>query len=184
MIMKKAVALTLLMVAPVSFACPVLVNAAPDPIQIQWFFFEPAVMRVDSNESAEFKVKLGGTPSSVQLQFANGETATLTTEGNGVWKISISAAQTLFDYQPDDVNRNFVGFLDVFSDGTRVVRLNVFINVLDQNIPDATIVTLGPTVQRSTHIVNIWNANLNVQSLTPQYVQPLTQQFYNNLHKK
>src|SRR5215813_13498073 len=103
--MKKAIALTFLIVAQVSFACPILVNAASDPIQIQWFFFEPAVMRVDSHEPAEFTVKLGGTPSSVQLQFANGEMASLTEEGDGVWTIRISAAQALFGYQPDDVNR-------------------------------------------------------------------------------
>ncbi len=159
--MKKAVAITLLMVAQVSFECPVLVNAAPDPIQILWFFFAPAVIRVDSTELAEFKVKLGGTPSSVQLQFTNGDTASLTEEGDGVWTISISAAQALFGYQPDEVNHHFDGFLDVFADGTRVVRFNVFINVLDQNIPEATIVTIEPTVQMSHHIINIWNANLD-----------------------
>ena len=127
----------------------------------------------------EFKVELDGNPSSVQLQFADGEAASLTEQGDGVWKISVPAAQALFGYQPDNVNRNFVGFLDVFSDGTRVLRFNVFVNVSDQNIPHAAIFTTAPTLQTSNHIVNIWKPDLDLD-LGPIQTQFITQQFYEN----
>lgn len=161
---------------------PGIVNAAPEPIQIKWFFFEPAVIRLDSNEPLDFRVKLGGNPSSVELQFADGEAESLTEQGDGVWKISVSAAQALFGYQPDDVNHNFVGFLDVFSAGTRVLRLNVFINVLDQNIPRATIATTAPMVQMSNHIVNIWKPDLDLDAGPLGEAGFITQQFYEHFH--
>jgi hypothetical protein len=168
--------------AAVRLVAPGLVNAAPEPIQIKWFFFDPAVIRVDSNEPLDFTVKLGGNPSSVELQFADGEAESLTEQGDGVWKISVSAAHALFGYQFDDVNHNFVGFLDVFSAGTRVLRLNVFINVLDQNIPRATIAATAPMVQMSNHIVNIWRPDFDLDAGPLGEAEFITQQFYEHFH--
>ena len=157
----------------------VLVNAALAPIEVKWFFFEPAVIRTDATDSVDFKVKIDGGPSSVQLQFANDTITSLTDEGDGRWGITLTAAQALFGYQPDDdANHNFVGFLDVFSDGTRIQRRNVFVNVLDRNIPDSTILTIGPTVQISNHVVNIWKPDLDLEH--GLQTSTITQQFYQN----
>jgi hypothetical protein len=85
--------------------------------------------------------------------------------------------------QPDDANHNLVGFLDVLSDGTTVRTQNLFINVLDENIPASTILTIGPNVQRSNHVVNIWKPDLDVEhGIQAHAAQTLTitQQFYKN----
>jgi hypothetical protein len=178
----RAVTITLLIILQITgfpFQDLVPVNAALAPIEVDWFFFEPAVIRTDATDSVDFKVKINGGPSSVQLELPN-DTISLTAEGDGKWGITLTAAQALFGYQPDDdANHNFVGFLDVFSDGTRIERRNVFVNVLDQNIPDATILTIGPTVQISNHVVNIWKPDLDLEHGLP--TSTITQQFYENL---
>jgi hypothetical protein len=175
----RAVTITLLIILQITgfpFQDLVLVNAALAPIQVKWHFFEPAVIRTDATDSVDFKVKIDGGPSSVQLELANGTITSLTDEGDGRWGITLTAAQALDGYQrDDDANHNFVGFLDVFSDGTRIERRNVFVNVLDKNIPDSTILTIGPTVQISNHVVNIWKPDLDLNSIL---VPTFTRQFY------
>jgi hypothetical protein len=179
--MKKFALTVMLLALWATFQDLVLVNAALAPFEVKWFFFEPAVIRTDATDSVDFKVKIDGGPSNVQLELPN-DTISLTDEGDGRWGITLTAAQALFGYQPDDdANHNFVGFLDVFSDGTRIQRRNVFVNVLDKNIPDAPILTIGPTVQISNHVINIWKPNLDLEHvLQTSTTSTITQQFYEN----
>src|SRR5215510_12995155 len=95
---------------------------AADPIAVKWFEFSPLVIPSDGGVSPKLSVKIEGNPSSVQLALAAGGTASLTNDGTGVWSAAVPAAQALFGYQPDHVNRNFVGFLDLFDGASRVFR--------------------------------------------------------------
>src|SRR5262245_48633647 len=138
---RRALTVTLLITL---FTGLVLVNAAFAQIELKWFSFDPAVVRTTATESVNLRVKIDSVPSSVQLQLADGTNTGLIDAGDGTWGVTLTAAQALFGYQPDDANHNFVGFLDVFSDGTTIRRQNLFINVLDENIPASTILTSGP----------------------------------------
>ncbi len=170
----------------VSMAGPKVVKAtfspAPGPISVQWFSFDPVAISLPATTPVELHVKMLGNPSSVQLDLAAGGTVTLTAGLGGAWGASLMPSQLLFGYQPDDVNRNFVGHLRIFQQYTEVLRLNTFINVLDASIPPATVASRGPQIHYSNHVVNIWRPDLPL--LPPdalgfsEQVRSVANQFY------
>jgi hypothetical protein len=75
--------------------------------------------------------------------------------GGGVWTANLSHAQLLFGYGPEDVNRNFVGFLKTFEGTTLNEQLNVFVDVLDENIPSVVVAAPASGVRSTRYVANI-----------------------------
>jgi hypothetical protein len=153
---------------------------AAEPVSVQWFYFDPMAIRSTRFEPVLFRAKIEGNPSSVQLALAEGPTVSLTTAGDGIWSVTLTASSVLFDYQADDVNRNFVGDLDVFQDGQLVARVFAFINVLDANVPAVPVVSLGTRIRWSPRIVNLWCPDHAPEpnDPIPTLQIPLLQKFY------
>ena len=156
---------------------------AADPIAVRWFSFSPLVIPKDESATTKFSVKIDGNPSSAQLALAAGGTVNLTNDGSGIWTVSLSNSQALFDYQPDDANHNFVGFLDVFDGAARLFRGNIFVSVKDESIPSVTVLNRGNHIRLSRHIVNIWRPDLppvGTGSAFGAQLQLITKEFYQN----
>jgi len=156
---------------------------AADPIVVRWFSFSPLVILTDESASTKFSVKIDGNPSSVQLALAAGGSVSLTNDGSGIWSVPLSHSQALFDYQSDDANHNFVGFLDVFDGATRVFRGNAFVSVKDESIPSVNVLNRGTDIRLSRHVVNIWRPDLQPIGTAGGFgaqLQSITQQFYQN----
>ena len=130
-------------------------------MSIQWFYFDPMAIRTDRIDPVQFNVKIEGSPSSVQLQLAASGTVNLIAGSGGSWSVTLTAAQTLFDYQPDDANHNFVGFLDIFQGNTRALRLNTFISVLDKSVSAIEPVNRGNQIRLGKHVVNFWRPDFS-----------------------
>lgn len=142
-------------------------------ISIQWFQFDPMAIRADRTDPVQFSLKIEGSPSSVQLQLAAGGRVNLTVGSGGVWSVTLTAAQALFDYQPDDANHNFVGFLDIFQGSTRALRLNTFIDVLDKSVSTIELVNRGNQIRSGKHVVNFWRPDFS-----PDQLPSITKFFY------
>jgi hypothetical protein len=156
---------------------------AADPIAVRWFSFSPLAIPMDESAATKFSVKIDGNPSSVQLALAAGSTLNLTNDGGGIWTVSPSNSQALFDYQPDDANHNFVGFLDVFDGAARLFRGNLFVSVKDEGIPSVNVLNRGNHIKLSRHIVNIWRPDLTPVGTGGAFgaqLQSITKEFYQN----
>jgi len=132
--------------------------------QIQTWAFEPIVISADIIEPATLTVQTDDSPTLLVLEFANGSERPLNYQGDGLYNISVSHEEALFDYQSDDVNRNFVGFLSVYSGDTRMLKLNLFINVDDKLIPETIITDLTANIRLSSHLVNIRVTDVDIKS--------------------
>lgn len=75
--------------------------------------------------------------------------------GDGIYTITLGAADVLHDFTPDDVNRNFVGYLHLYFGGTQQGQYNIFIDILTTNIPPVEINMVSSDVQYTEHLVNI-----------------------------
>lgn len=156
---------------------------AADPIVVRWFSFSRLVIPTDESASTKFLVKIDGNPSSVQLALAAGGNVSLTNDGSGIWSVPLSHSQALFDYQSDDANHNFVGFLDVFDGATRVFRGNTFVSVKDESIPSVNVFNRGTDIRLSRHVVNIWRPDLQPIGTAGGFgaqLQSITREFYQN----
>ena len=126
-------------VVPRVIFCALLLAPNFSSAQIQNYDFEPIVVSTDVVESVVFSVRTDDSPSSLVLAFSNGTERSLSHQGEGVYTITITHEEALYEYQSDKVNRNFVGFLEVFSGETLLQRGNLFINVEDDSIPEILI---------------------------------------------
>ena len=145
-------------------------------VTIRWYTFDPLAVPKTGTAGAKFSVLLEGTPTSARFDLANGETVALSAAGGGVWTANLSHAQLLFGYGPEDVNRNFVGFLKTFEGATLNEQLNVFVDVLDESIPTVAVATPGSGVRSTRYVANIWMPNLPLAY--DSQLQAIAQQFY------
>jgi hypothetical protein len=151
-------------------------------VSVEWFNFNPIVIKSDTDSNVEFRVKIDGDPSSVKLELSEGRTIILTKVGDGVWHTTLTPRQVLFGYQEDDVNHNFVGFLNVYDNETRIGRWNIFINVLDKQIKKVNVTRIDENIRCSNYIVNIWRPDIDSWTLGSDefgvQVKSLTKQLY------
>jgi hypothetical protein len=145
-------------------------------VTIRWYTFDPLAVGKTGTAGAKFSVLLEGSPTSARFDLVNGETVALSAAGGGIWTANLSHAQLLFGYGPEDVNRNFVGFLKTFEGTTLNEQLNVFVDVLDENIPSVVVATLASGVRSTRYVANIWMPNLPLAY--DSQLQAIAQQFY------
>ncbi len=98
----------------------------------------------------------GGSAPAARLDFAAGGSLTLTPLGNGRFSATVAAAQLLHDYKPDDVNRNFAGFIRLLDERNSVIAsYNAFVSVVDGNIPTVNITARGNDARQTARLLNV-----------------------------
>jgi hypothetical protein len=142
---------------------------------ILWHGFEPDVISAAGNEAAELSVQTNGSPTRLQLVLASGLELPLAPQGNGLYTVTVNHGDALFGYQPDDVNRNFVGYLDVYENEERLLRGNMFINVHDSTVPEVAISDIAPDIRVSGRVFNLHLPDVDPQNLN---IANITQRFY------
>jgi hypothetical protein len=145
-------------------AAAVLAGPSPGAAQsVTWFRFDPVVVPSTSGEPVRLEVAIIGQPSRVNIDVVDGTVVDLKDDGSGgdrvagdgIFTASIPASTITGALRADDVQRVFVGFLNVLSGATRVLRGNMFAEVYTPDIPAEPIVRLAPGAQATSRIVNI-----------------------------
>jgi len=130
---------------------------------VSWYRFDPLVVPSTSTQPVRLEAAVTGPPSRVALELNSGGTLEMRDDGtggdtrasDGVFTASVPAATILTALRPDDVQRVFVGFLDVFNGATRVLRGNMFVDVHTPDIDTPSITRLGPDAQATTRVLNL-----------------------------
>ena len=78
-----------------------------------------------------------------------------TVGGDRIFTATLQAGDIIGALRDDDVQRVFVGFLDLRNASTTVQSINTFADVYTPNVPVAPITRLAQDVQGSPHLVNI-----------------------------
>jgi len=133
-------------------------------VSVDW---SPRVIRAGSPGRATATFRIEGAPTRVELTSPDGG-APIGLSANGQeYAVTLDAARLLNEYAVG-LGRNFVGFLDMYSGDTRVVRYNVFVNVRDGTMPYVPVMSLASDAQATPHVVNIrYDSPLFSDSLMP-----------------
>lgn len=132
-------------------------------MKVIWDRFTPGVIDPSQPQTVLFEAKTEGSPTSVTLELQSpASIVTLKddgtggdkTAGDGIFTVKLSTADVLKSFTPDDVNRNFVGFLRL-KKGNETVQANVFADVITPDIPAVQIRKISATVQWSDHLINL-----------------------------
>jgi hypothetical protein len=75
--------------------------------------------------------------------------------GDGIYTVTLSAADVRLNLRPVDVNRKFVGFLRVYDGRQQHLQFNLFADVMTPEIPAVTVGRVAKNIQTSDHLVNI-----------------------------
>jgi len=132
--------------------------------------FSPLV--VDQSQTADvvLEVKVVGAPTSVRLQlqstggevfFRDDGTDPDRVAGDEIYTVRLRASDVLLGFTPDDVNRNFVGFLRFYSGTQRTGdTFNIFADIGTADLPTPSgIRTVSNDLQYTDHLVNIVDAS-------------------------
>jgi hypothetical protein len=127
----------------------------------------PIAIRVGSTQPVTLQFTTSGTITGLRLDLQSGGAVTMTQTSAGRWEGSITAAQALFGYDAADVNHNFIGYLRVLGAGGAVTSsYNVFINVVDDNVPSVTVQTLYNDGRRTARVLNLRRPELTLSPET------------------
>jgi hypothetical protein len=129
---------------------------------VTWFQFDPLVVPSTSTQPLRLEAAVIGNPSRVSFALLTGSvdlhddgTGGDARAGDGVFTASIPAASVIALMQADDVQRVFVGFLDLYNGATRVFHGNMFVDVYTADIPQVPIEQLAADAQATDHLFNI-----------------------------
>jgi hypothetical protein len=152
--------------------------------EVVYYRFTPMVIDENQQLDAILEVRVSGPVSSVKLQlessnveiplYDNG-TQGDKIAGDGIYTTKIKMSYILHNFTPDDVNRNFVGFLHLYS-GKQKGEYNVFTDILTSKIPQIRLRKVANDVQYSEHLVNIVSSNF----FTNFDLVSLIQKFYSH----
>ena len=149
------------------FGCSMLLVcglAAPASAQsVTWYQFDPLVIPSTQTQPVLLEASVTGAPSRVSLELNTGVTIEMKDDGSGgdrragdgVFTASVPAATILSSLRSDDVQRVFVGFLNVFNGSTSVLRGNMFADIHTADVGTSSIAQLAPDVQVTSRLVNI-----------------------------
>lgn len=145
-------------------------------VTMRWYTFDPLAIQKTGTAGAKFSTLLEGTPTAAHFDLANGQSVALSAGSGGVWTADLSHAQLLYGYGPADVNRNFVGFLKTFEGATQIEQLNIFVDVLDENIRSVAVSSPASDVSSTGYVANIWMPSL--PNAYDSQLQAIARQFY------
>ena len=117
---------------------------------------EPAVIPSNSSSGAVVTVRTDLPASSVVIDLEAGGTVPFLAINSTTFSAALTPAQLLFDYLPDDVNRNLVGFIKVTGATQEETDVkNFFVNVDDSSVTDVQVVTSASDMRCAPHVVNL-----------------------------
>ena len=130
---------------------------------VTWYRFDPLVVPSTFTGQVRLEAAVTGPPTRVALALDSGTTIEMRDDGtggdaragDGVFTASVAASTILTALRADDVQRYFVGFLDVFNGSTRVLRGNMFVDVHTPDVGTPAIDRLGPDAQATARVVNL-----------------------------
>ena len=123
-------------------------------VPIRYFAYDPYVFDAESTEPVVLSVYAESTVTNLWVELEAGGTVTPTVVGQDAYQFTFTAAEGLHDYDPL-YYRNFVGYLYIDTIYGSAGRLNLFIDVLNDDVPSVTPTALGPTAQAADHVVNL-----------------------------
>lgn len=143
-----------------------MAGATPAAAQtVRFYSFDPLVVPSTRTAPVLLKAEIAGQPTRVtlDLNIAARETLDLKDDGrdgderagDGVYTVRLAPADLVRAMQPADVQRVFVGFLNVFNGATNVLRGNMFADVYTNDVDTTAIARLSPDVQITSRLVNI-----------------------------
>src|SRR5262245_37461350 len=147
---------------------------------------DPLVIPAVRSAPAIIEVTVAGSPTRVYLEFqpTNSEVdlrddgvAPDRRAGDAVYTASLSTTAIVAALRADDVQRVFVGFLNLMNGSTRVVRLNIFASVYSGAVPAVPISPLSGIAQSTSRLVNIVDPDYLADSNTPRVVRTFYQYF-------
>ncbi len=165
-------------------------------VSVNYYAFSPPVVDENQNKDVVLRAEIVGAPSAVTLQLAStGEEIPLAAQPLSIgpkiprlWTASLGAADVLYKLTPDDVNRNFVGYLKLYVGHQEVGKRNIIADVMTGTVPALAkpgIRILSPSVQYTDHLVNIWSRDFfsaysfNAFSAQSEAaIQSVTREFY------
>lgn len=129
---------------------------------VAWQRFDPLVIPSSYTQPVRFEAAIASSPTRVTLDVATGPIE-LHDDGvngdlqaaDGIFSVTIPAATILQSLRADDVQRPFVGFLNVFFGTTNAFRGNIFVDVYTPEIGTPAIEPLGPDAQATERVVNL-----------------------------
>ena len=135
---------------------------------VSYHGFDPFVLSAGSPPQVLFFAEVTGSPTRVTLDFNPGQLGAPTTfslhddgasgdraAGDRIYSVQLPSAQILAAIRASDVQRVFVGFLNVSNGTTNVFRGNIFADVYTSGAGVFPIAQLSPTVQATSRLVNI-----------------------------
>lgn len=126
---------------------------------------EPLVLDADQQEPLTITVLSSGQETGFAFDFANGDYRELTQVGDNLFTITVSHEEAMYDFTASDVNRNFLGYLEHWTDDTMYIRANVFVEIKDQSIPPVVVDDIAPGIRLSPHVVNLHLPDIDIQAL-------------------
>lgn len=138
-----------------------LAAAAP---AVDWTHVAPGVIRYDTTDPVTLTARVsGGIPTSVLFAAADGSTLTMRDDGggadavagDGIYTTQLTAAQAVSGLLATDVNRKFVGFVDLYQSAVRILRVAALTQVWSPPLGTVDLVSVSPTVRYSNFVVNI-----------------------------
>jgi hypothetical protein len=145
---------------------------------VTWYKFDPMAVRTNRTADVVLTLQTSGTLSGVRLDYRNGGSVTLNQSTPGVWTASVPAAKVLDGYTTANVNHNIVGVVRLLdSSGQTLSSLNTVIQVLDDNVPPASVRNLPSSARATTRILNLNRPGIDING-----VQAAVQQLYGYFH--
>ncbi len=144
----------------VLLVCFVLLPVSASAYTLKWAHFNPAVVLQNATGTADLLCYAEGTFTSIMFKPSwSANELQLENRGAGIYGITLNISDLINGLASDDVNRKFVGYLQVYNNATLVDgSFNIFIDVLTPDIPEASSILLGGDVQVSLHLFNMLGA--------------------------
>jgi hypothetical protein len=120
---------------------------------ILWTSMDPRAVPQTQTAPVNLHVVTRGI-TGVTIALSDGSSLPMTNVGADTFEASLSPAQVLRGYQMG-WGHNFVGYLDAYVGATRIMRGNLFVNVLDVTTPPVSVTNVAPDLQMSPHVANI-----------------------------
>ncbi len=132
------------------------------------FSFDPLVIPSARTEPVLLEATISPRPTRVTLEFNPGSAGAareleLRDDGTGgdrragdnVYSVALSAPDIIGVLRADDVQRVFIGFLNVFNGAERTLRANMFVDVHTDDVGTTPITRISSDVQATSRLVNI-----------------------------
>src|SRR5262249_9006706 len=120
-------------------------------VGLVFYEFEPGVVRAETARSVIFHTAIAGSPTRVVLEpnrsvfpaslpagdiemrddGLNGDQRA----GDGVYSVTLDLTEAVKALQPEDVFRKFIGFVKPIQGTTEVLRGNVFVPIITNDLP-------------------------------------------------